>query len=686
MFGLVVGEEAGRLEVLGDIYIRLLQMTVLPYILFSLIGGLGALDMEMAKRIGIAGAGLILFLWLTTMIVLLTMPLAYPDWESASFFSSSLITPPVAFDALSLYIPANPFHVLANTIVPAVVVFSIAMGIALISVKEKDGLLLAMKNVSDALLNIASFVARLAPIGIFALTANAAGTLDFESLTRLQIYLWVYLGAWLVLLFFTLPMFVAWATPFSYRDVMRDARTAMVTAFAAGTVLVVLPMIAERSKALLEKYRLTSSEADTAIDVLVPTAYSFPSVGTLLGIGFILFAGWFVGSPLDVGQYPGFVLTGAVSAFGTMAVALPFMLDYFHLPSDLFQLYLVGSVITGRFATVLAAMHGVVISLLGASVMLGVLKRRGLFNVLGISVLVMGVAMWGLGLVASQVISYEYTGYESFVSMPPMESVKEERQVPLPEPLGEMRRTQPRLEVIGARGSLRVGFPREALPFAFRNKKGQPVGYDIDLMRVLARNLDVALEVVQVTKAEAAEALAEGRIDIFAGALAITAKRARKWTFSAPYLYQHVGLLVRDYRRAEFATLEDIRHAGPLRLGVLGALNEPLYGPSIRKYLKDVEIVPLETPRDFLTGKVNLDAMVYSAESGAAWTLIYPDFSVVVPQGVTTRMALGLVLPDGQEAFQRFINLWLEVEEARGQLERLKNYWIYGKVSKEGEK
>ena len=58
--------------------------------------------------------------------------------------------------------------------------------------------------------------------------------------------------AWFVLTFFTLPMFVAWATPFSYREVMRDARTAMVTAFALGTVLVVLPMIAERCKALLE--------------------------------------------------------------------------------------------------------------------------------------------------------------------------------------------------------------------------------------------------------------------------------------------------------------------------------------------------------------------------------------------------------------------------------------------------
>jgi len=89
-------------------------------------------------------------------------------------------------------------------------------------------------------MRIASFVAKLAPIGIFALSASAAGTLDVQSLSRLQVYLWVYAAAWVVLTFFVLPLFVAWATPFSYREAMRDARTAMVTAFAAGTVLVVI--------------------------------------------------------------------------------------------------------------------------------------------------------------------------------------------------------------------------------------------------------------------------------------------------------------------------------------------------------------------------------------------------------------------------------------------------------------
>ncbi len=679
-FGIAVGEWAGRLEWIGNAYIRLLQMTVLPYILFSLMGGLGRLELAMARRIGLAGAGLILFLWATAMLTLLTMPLAYPDWTSAAFFSTSLITPPARFDPLTLYIPSNPFHALANTIVPAAVVFSIAMGLALIAVPDKDGLLRGMQNLSDALMKIASFVARLAPIGIFALTAAAAGTLDVQALARLQVYLWVYAGAWLVLTFLVLPLFVAWATPFGYREVMRDARTAMVTAFAAGTVLVVIPMIIERTKTLLREHGMVSKAADTAVDVLVPTAYTFPSVGTLLGIGFILFAGWFVGAPLDISQYPGFVVTGAISAFGTMAVALPFMLDYFHLPADLFQLYLVGSVMTARFATVLAAMHAVVISLLGASVMLGRLRREGLVRALLLGLAVTGLLMWGLGVVLGRLVPYEYTGYEKLISMQPIERVQPERFITDPQSLAPLPGDRPRLQAIAERGSLRVAFPRDAVPFAFRNKAGQVVGLDMDLLRILARKLGVGLEIVRLDKPAAVAALAEGRIDLLAGGLAITTARAREWEMTQPYLVEHIGFVVPDYRRKVFTTLEGIRAQKGLRIGVLAALRESVYAPLIRRRFPGARIVPIASPRDFLTGKTGADVMIYSAESGAIWTLIYPQFSVVVPQGLDTRLPLGMVLPPGDPHFADFINLWLKVEQTRGTLDALMAYWVYGKT------
>ncbi len=89
--GLFFGEEASRLKILGDIYVRLLQMTVLPYIIFSLIGNIGKLNVEQGKLLAKRGGTALLVLWGIGIVMIVTMPLALPPQQSASFFSSSLL-------------------------------------------------------------------------------------------------------------------------------------------------------------------------------------------------------------------------------------------------------------------------------------------------------------------------------------------------------------------------------------------------------------------------------------------------------------------------------------------------------------------------------------------------------------------------------------------------------------------
>jgi Na+/H+-dicarboxylate symporter len=62
--------------------------------------------------------------------LVLLVPLVYPDWQAANYFSSSLVSSSASVDFVSLYISANPFDSLANTVVPAIVLFSIVMGVA----------------------------------------------------------------------------------------------------------------------------------------------------------------------------------------------------------------------------------------------------------------------------------------------------------------------------------------------------------------------------------------------------------------------------------------------------------------------------------------------------------------------------------------------------------------------------
>ncbi len=680
-FGIFLGEPAGKLNIIGNIYIKLLQMTVIPYIMVSLIGGLGRLDLKMARLVGIRGGGLILFLWVLTAVTLTFLPLAYPDWTSSSFFSTSMVAEAKKINFLDLYIPANPFYAMAHTIVPAIVVFSIFLGVALITVENRKGFILSMQNLSDALMKMASVVAKSAPIGIFALSAAAAGTLHVSELSRLQVYLWVYLAAWLILAFFALPMLAARATPFRYSEVIKDARLAMVTAFATGTVLVVLPMIAEKTKALLEKKGMKDATTVSAVDALVPTAYSFPSVGTILGIGFVLFAAWFVGSPLGISDYPAFCILGILTAFGSMAVAIPFMLDFFKLPADLFQLYLLGSVFTMRFATALAAMHGVIICLLGACAMAGRLSFRKMVEVAAISLGITAIVMAGLGLVLTRVIPYEYTGYKTLVKMELLGPLAKVQKAGPITPLSKAELAESRLKVIRARGSLRVGFSKDRLPFAFVNAKGHVVGYDMELVHALARDLDVSLEIVKLEWPKIEEALDSGLIDLAVGGISVSPRRALHFVFSRSYLDEYLGLVVRDYRRNEFSSLDKIRSMKGLSLGVTPFRLKEGAG---QRLFPNARLVVVKSPRDFFKGRVkDVDAMLYTAQTATAWTLIYPEWTVVIPKGLKYECPMAFALPHDQVEWTWYVNTWLETAVKSGLTKTAYDYWILGKKEKE---
>ena len=161
--GLFFGEVAGKLEIIGKAYVGLLQMTVLPYVMVSVIGGIGRLNATVALKLGRLGGCLVLFLWLLTMLSNLMLPLGYPDWQAAGFFSTSTLAGTGEFDFIDLYIPSNIYYSLSNTVVPSVVVFCLFFGVALVNVKDKDSLLKILTNVGDSLMKMASTVARFAP-------------------------------------------------------------------------------------------------------------------------------------------------------------------------------------------------------------------------------------------------------------------------------------------------------------------------------------------------------------------------------------------------------------------------------------------------------------------------------------------------------------------------------------------
>lgn len=460
--GIFFGERVEFLEIPGMAFIRLLQMSVIPYIVVSLIMGLGRLTLREVGLLAMRAGSILLVLWALILCVVLLMPFAFPQWESASFFSTSVVQEPLEFNLMSLYIPSNPFYSLANTIVPAIVLFSIALGIALTGMREKNTLLEVFSTLAGALSSITGFVVRLAPIGIFCLVAAAAGTMEVEELTTLQVYIVTYLLVWAVAAFWLLPGLVTALIPLRYRDIVGPARDALVTAFATGSLLVVLPMLGEQVKDILRRSGIAGDEGESAVDIVIPTSYSFPSSGILLSLGFVLFAGWFVDQPLSPGQYPGFAVSGLFSFFGSPKTTLPFLLDMYRLPADMFQLFLVTDVVVERFGTLLAAMHVFVLGLLGACAMSGGLKINWLrlTRYVLLPIMLSFLALVGGRVFLSMFIGHEYQQYNQFMSMEltvdPVKTIIHE--IP---PETDVTQGTSTLDRVLKRGALRVGYFRE---------------------------------------------------------------------------------------------------------------------------------------------------------------------------------------------------------------------------------
>jgi Na+/H+-dicarboxylate symporter len=369
--GLFFGEMVAFFGVVANAYIQLLQMTVLPYVIVSLITGIGSLTYRQAKMLLVKVGGVLLLLWAVSLVMVFLMPLAFPRWESASFFSTSLVQHKPSFDFLGFYIPANPFYAMANNIVPAVVLFSVIVGVALIGVEKKERFIDTLNVFNRALTRATHFVVKLTPIGIFAIAASHAGTMKFSEFARLQVYMLVYIAMGLLLTFWVLPGLVASLTAIRYRELVGLTKDALITAFMTGNLFIVLPILSDTTKALLAKHSFDSEESQSLPEVIVPASFNFPHAGKVLTLSFVLFAGWFSDSVVDVTAYPKLAATGVMSLFGNLAVSIPFLLDLFEVPADMFELFLVTSVVNSRVGTLIAAMNTMVIALLGTCAIVG---------------------------------------------------------------------------------------------------------------------------------------------------------------------------------------------------------------------------------------------------------------------------------------------------------------------------
>jgi ABC-type amino acid transport substrate-binding protein len=103
------------------------------------------------------------------------------------------------------------------------------------------------------------------------------------------------------------------------------------------------------------------------------------------------------------------------------------------------------------------------------------------------------------------------------------------------------------------------------------------------------------------------------------------------------------------------------------------------FAEQVQVYVPGALVVVLESPQAFFERtRDEIDAFVYSAEAGSAWSLAYPRFSVAVPQPDVVRIPIAFPLKPGDERLRGFLNTWIQLQRRDGTLDELHATWVLG--------
>jgi ABC-type amino acid transport substrate-binding protein len=238
------------------------------------------------------------------------------------------------------------------------------------------------------------------------------------------------------------------------------------------------------------------------------------------------------------------------------------------------------------------------------------------------------------------------------------------------------------IERVRRRGILRIGFNEDKLPFAYFNFQRDLVGFDINLAHALAKDLDVTLEFVRFDRSTLIEQVRADHFDYVMSGLVGTLERSEAMQHSSSYMDVTLGFVVPDYRVRDFESLDSIRDLKDLKIGFVDLSRG--FVSRLRKELPDATLVEIRNNRDYFDDEASsLDALLISAESGSAFTLMYPKHEVVIPEDLEVKLPLFYAVGGNDRESRDLLNHWVELRQKDGTVREYYEHWILGKSRRE---
>jgi Na+/H+-dicarboxylate symporter len=245
----------GLLGVVGEVFIRLLTMLVVPIVFVSLVSGVSALsDPKSLGRMG--GCALALYLTTTGIAVALALSAAVIFQPGIGAVPTETVARTIAeappfTQVLINIVPRNPVEALAQGAMLPVIVFSILLGLSISFAGDKGKRIASFfDDLNAVVMRLVGIVMTVAPYGVFALITVMIATTGWGAFVGVLKYVALVFAVLLIQGFIVYPSFLhflARVNPVIFWIKMRDVLTfAFSTASSGATIPVTMRAVQER--------------------------------------------------------------------------------------------------------------------------------------------------------------------------------------------------------------------------------------------------------------------------------------------------------------------------------------------------------------------------------------------------------------------------------------------------------
>ncbi len=318
-FGLLWPGATDAVAVLGDLFIRLIRMLVVPIVFVTIASGVASLGDP--KRLGSVGGRTVGLFAITTAIAVsvgIITALILEPGVGANLGGAEprpLGEPKSTYDQLVGIVPTNLFEALAAGDMLAIIFFSLLLGIGTILAGEAGKPVAnLLQSAASVLFQIIRIVMEVTPFGVFALTAGAIAANGLAVFTNIGLLaLCVVIGS-LIQIAVVHSTLVRGIAGMPLKFFFRGIIDALAVAFSTSSSSATLPVALRVAR---DNLRIQPAIASTVL----PIGASIGKDGTAMYVGLLsIFSLQALGITPDASMLVIIFLTAALAAFGTAPI------------------------------------------------------------------------------------------------------------------------------------------------------------------------------------------------------------------------------------------------------------------------------------------------------------------------------------------------------------------------------